>query len=275
MTIQQVQLANTFNEFRTTFNDAANVINGLQDGTQSSNVTTLIAQTANATTVNSTTVNVTTLNSATGNFTDSTDSTTVGQGALKTSGGLSVQKQMHVGANAHFEANVIIGQNLIVNGNTISLNVSTFEIEDSIIYVNSNNTITNPDLGLAGNYNDGSGYRHAGMFRDATDGVWKFFDGYQPEPADPIDIANATFNIANVEVTSLKTKGVELLDTDKTHKVTLKAPSVVSANLNLTVPNSNASSNGDCLVSDTSGNLRYEARASTGKAIAMAIVFGG
>jgi hypothetical protein len=38
MTINQVALANTFNEFRETFNEAANVVNSLQDGTGNSDV---------------------------------------------------------------------------------------------------------------------------------------------------------------------------------------------------------------------------------------------
>lgn len=38
MTITQVALANTFNEFRETFNEAANVVNSLQDGTGNSDV---------------------------------------------------------------------------------------------------------------------------------------------------------------------------------------------------------------------------------------------
>jgi len=42
MPIAQVLLSNTFNEFRTTFNDSANVINSLQDGTGNSNVDFLV-----------------------------------------------------------------------------------------------------------------------------------------------------------------------------------------------------------------------------------------
>jgi hypothetical protein len=59
--------------------------------------------------------------------------------------------------------------------------------------------VTNPDLGFAGGYNDGT-YHHAGLFRDASDGIWKFFYNYQPEPdASPyIDTANATFRIASL-----------------------------------------------------------------------------
>ena len=58
----------------------------------------------------------------------------------------------------------------------------------------------NPDLGLAGGYNDGT-YHHAGVFRDATDGVWKFFHNYTPEPDASvyIDTSHVTFAFANVQ----------------------------------------------------------------------------
>lgn len=57
----------------------------------------------------------------------------------------------------------------------------------------------NPDLGFAGGYNDGS-YGHTGLFRDATDNVWKFFKGYTPEPdASPfIDTSHASFAYADL-----------------------------------------------------------------------------
>jgi hypothetical protein len=62
----------------------------------------------------------------------------------------------------------------------------------------------NPDLGFAGGYNDGT-YAHAGLFRDASDGVFKFFKGYTPEPdaAVNIDTAHASFSFAPIKVESL------------------------------------------------------------------------
>lgn len=58
-------------------------------------------------------------------------------------------------------------------------------------------TESNPDIGIAAGYNDGT-YRHTGIFRDATDGVWKVFDSYLPEPDTSvfIDTANSSFNLA-------------------------------------------------------------------------------
>ena len=109
-------------------------------------------------------------------------------------------------ANAKFSAtggtisgDVVVTGNLSVSGNVFNVDATNLNVEDNMIYLNANNTVANPDLGFAGNYNDGS-YHHAGMFRDATDGTWKFFHNYDPEPdASPyIDTGHATFRIANL-----------------------------------------------------------------------------
>lgn len=58
-------------------------------------------------------------------------------------------------------------------------------------------TESNPDIGFAAGYNDGT-YHHTGFFRDYATGVWKVFDGYLPEPDSSvyIDQSNNSFNIA-------------------------------------------------------------------------------
>ena len=65
-------------------------------------------------------------------------------------------------------------------------------------------TDSNPDLGWAAGYNDGS-YHHAGMFRDASDGVFKVFQGYDPEPDTSafINTGDASFELANFEANTL------------------------------------------------------------------------
>ena len=65
-------------------------------------------------------------------------------------------------------------------------------------------TEANPDLGFAGGYYN-AGYAHAGLFRDATDGVFKIFDGYTPEPDEAvnIDTTHASFSFAPIKVESL------------------------------------------------------------------------
>ena len=64
-------------------------------------------------------------------------------------------------------------------------------------------TEVNPDLGFAGGYFSGS-YAHAGLFRDASDGKFKFFQGYTPEPDEAINIdtSHASFALAPMQASS-------------------------------------------------------------------------
>ena len=124
-----------------------------------------------------------------------------------------------IGQNVSTTANVQFN-NLRVDGNTTFYgnasfygNVTTFasnnlSISDNMIYLNSSSTASNPDLGFAGNYNDGS-YKHAGFFRDATDSTWKVFDSYTPEPdaSQFIDTAHASFKLANLSANIITASG--------------------------------------------------------------------
>ena len=66
-------------------------------------------------------------------------------------------------------------------------------------------TNANPDLGFAAGYNDGT-YRHAGFFRDATDGYFKPFKNYTPEPdADIyIDTSHGSFALADIQAANFR-----------------------------------------------------------------------
>lgn len=115
----------------------------------------------------------------------------VATSASPTFGSLSTTGAMYVGTDLH------------VGGVYYTTTETNLAIEDSFIYLNDGNTVSNPDLGIAGNYNDGT-YRHAGVFRDATDGKWKFFDSYTPEPTDPINTAHASYSAAPLVVKTLE-----------------------------------------------------------------------
>lgn len=71
----------------------------------------------------------------------------------------------------------------------------------------------NPDLGFAAGYNDGT-YHHAGFFRDASDGVWKVFDSYTPEPDESvfIDTSHASFELADIQAEAVKAGSVVFTD---------------------------------------------------------------
>ena len=105
--------------------------------------------------------------------------------------------------NATITGDLQIDGNLTVSGTTVTINATNLAVEDNMIYLNNGSTVTNPDLGFAGNYNDGT-YRHAGVFRDATDGVFKFFHQYTPEPdaSAYIDTSHGSFALASVQAST-------------------------------------------------------------------------
>ena len=100
-------------------------------------------------------------------------------------------------AQVETTGNFIVGGDLSIHGTLTTINETNLAIEDTFIFLNDGSTITNPDLGWVGNYNDGT-YRHAGLFRDATDGKFKFFDSYEPEPTDPINTGHGSYSAAPV-----------------------------------------------------------------------------
>ena len=71
----------------------------------------------------------------------------------------------------------------------------------------------NPDLGIAGGYNDGT-YRHTGIFRDASDsGRWKVFKNYTPEPSGiAIDTSDSSFALADFQADNIKATGITFAD---------------------------------------------------------------
>jgi hypothetical protein len=103
----------------------------------------------------------------------------------------------------------------------VSANTFTVAKTDTNTYVSGGvargRTAANPDLGFAAGYNDGS-YAHAGFFRDASDGTWKMFDGYTPEPDESIYIntAHASFSLAPLAVESVTATSATIGDVSNT-----------------------------------------------------------
>ena len=133
-----------------------------------------------------------------------------GTGVHYSSGQFSIGQAVETTSNVTFgnvnaSGNLVIDGNLTVNGSTVTVNTTTLAVEDNMIYMNEGSTVANPDLGWAGNYNDGV-YRHAGFFRDASDGYFKAFHQYTPEPdaASAIDTTHASFALADIQAANFR-----------------------------------------------------------------------
>ena len=126
MTISQVALSNTFNEFRSTFNDAANTVNSFTVGTGaiSANTITLATLTSGRVPLVSTaglivddsnlTYNTSTDVLTLGGATDASSTTT---GTLIVTGGVGVAKKLYVGTDLAVAGNTSISTNLTVSAN--------------------------------------------------------------------------------------------------------------------------------------------------------------
>jgi hypothetical protein len=97
--------------------------------------------------------------------------------------------------------------NLYVSGNTSYINVATLRVDDPLIFLAANNTLTDiVDIGIFGTYNSGSGVEHSGFIRHAADKNWYLFDHQITDPdSNVVDIANSTYALlrANLEAQQL------------------------------------------------------------------------
>lgn len=98
---------------------------------------------------------------------------------------------------------VIVGRNLYVSGSVVTENQVSLEIDDPFIYLNTTASAAGIDTGVVASYYDGS-HKHAGYFRDSTDGKFKFFDSYTPEPSSPIDTDHVSYSPAALVVETLE-----------------------------------------------------------------------
>ncbi len=120
------------------------------------------------------------------------------------SGVFSIGQDVALTSDVQFRDLTLSG-NLFILGNVALIAANTLTINDPLIQVGVANPGDQWDLGLVGHYLDG-GQRHAGVFRDATDGKFKFFSNTTVEPSNVnyIDTAADSFRLASVVVSTLE-----------------------------------------------------------------------
>ena len=330
MAISQVALSNTFNEFRSTFNDAANTINTLVPGANaiSANSITLGSLTSGRVPLVSTaglivddsnlTYNTSTDVLTLGGATDASSTTT---GTLTVAGGVGVAKKLYVGTDLSVAGDATFTGNVIILGSNSEISTTQINVNDPLIQLANNNTSNTVDIGVFGQYNSGSGNVHSGLFRDASDGTWKFFKDYNIEPGTTIDPAANGFSYANVSIGALSTANNISIGTGQAYQInganvlssTVLGSTVLASSLTsvgtlttlaagnttitgtitatggidkltyatgaISVAGSSTPSNGQVLTATGSTTATCQTLPSsgitTGKAIAMALVFGG
>lgn len=100
--------------------------------------------------------------------------------------------------------------NLYLTGNTTLVNATSLNITDPIIYLASNNDVSDlVDIGFVGGKNTGT-YSHTGLIRHAADDKYYLFDGYAEEPSNNVIDVTQTYLAtlrANIEANSITLMG--------------------------------------------------------------------
>ena len=95
---------------------------------------------------------------------------------------------------------LILSGNLDINGTLTTVDTTNLSVTDSIISLARGQTTANTlDIGFYGTYGNATATSYSGLFRDATDGVYRLFAGQIPEPTTTVDTANVNFGYATLQ----------------------------------------------------------------------------
>ena len=94
-----------------------------------------------------------------------------------------------------------ISGNLVIQGNSTTINVSNLSVNDSIILLSSNSSGDAEDIGFVGHITRNSTNTHVGLIRKATENRFYLFDNYEVEPSNNvIDITGNNFRVGNIRL---------------------------------------------------------------------------
>lgn len=181
---------------------------------------------------------------------------TTGSTLTVNSTGIHVNSQLSL-------TDLTLSGNLTVTGTLTTLDTTNLIVEDPMIELaNGNSTTDALDIGFFGQYG-ATGTKFTGLFRDATDGVYKLYTGLTVEPTTTVDTAGIGYTQAVLQA-FLNSGGL----VSNSSAVTLTANSTLAVNLTantltLTTPLA-ATSGGTGLNSYTSGDIIV---ANTGNAL--------
>lgn len=114
-------------------------------------------------------------------------------GLLAHTGRLTVSTNLTVSGNTHIDGN------LTVEGGVTYISSSTLNVDDSMIKLAANNSADTIDTGAYGKYVESGTTKYAGYFRDATDGVFKFYTALETEPTTTVDTGGTGYALATVD----------------------------------------------------------------------------
>jgi NF-X1-type zinc finger protein NFXL1 len=191
------------------------------------------------------------------------DTVSVDSTVVRTDRNQTINGSITFSNTTYFTSDIDVTGNIYLTGNTTYINVGTLNITDPLIYLASNNDLTDlVDIGFMGGKNTSGTYSHTGLIRHAADGNWYLFDGLADEGHENniVDVANTTYALlkANLEAQSLNVNsGFANINTTLTVTGNTSLLSNLAVSSNLTV-SQNANVTGTLNVGsslDVTGNV--------------------
>ena len=104
-----------------------------------------------------------------------------------------------IGQDLTVTRNAVINGNLTVEGATTYLSTSTVYADDGMFKLSANNPSNSIDTGIYAKYVVDSTTKYAGYFRDASDGIFKFYKDTEAEPTTTVNTSGTGYALAQVD----------------------------------------------------------------------------
>jgi hypothetical protein len=125
----------------------------------------------------------------------------VDAGGVRVAGGSTLTVNatgVHVNSTLSI-TDLTLSGNLTVSGTLTTIDTQNLVVEDSLIELANGNVTTDTlDIGFYGQYGE-TGTKYTGIFRDATDGIYKFYSGLTVEPTTTVDTAGVGYTRATID----------------------------------------------------------------------------
>jgi hypothetical protein len=120
-------------------------------------------------------------------------------GVFAHTGRMTISTNLAVSGNTRITGSTIIDGDLTVEGGVTYISSSTLNVDDSLIKLSSNNAADTVDSGFYNKYVVAATPKFAGIFRDASDGIFKAFADSQSEPTTTVNVAATGYTLAQFD----------------------------------------------------------------------------
>lgn len=133
-----------------------------------------------------------------------TPSTSPTTGALTVVGGVGIQGDVNIQGSITF------------GGTGTTVETDNLSVVDPMVYVGTDNSADALDMGLVGKYVTGGNTKYAGVVRDASDGVMKFFEDASTKPLTTVNFAEVGLTYASIKVDGIDAASATIGDVSNT-----------------------------------------------------------